>query len=76
MASGGHHLQQQKGGLETKIRTLVNDDLKALCRAYGYQVSGAKNTLVTRCLESKAPLTLESGVDDFTSLISQPSSIY
>jgi hypothetical protein len=54
MASGQHHWQQQKGLLESRIRGLVNDDLKQLCRAYGYQVSGTKIVLQRRCLEGKS----------------------
>lgn len=53
MASGGHILQQQKPNLERKIRTLYNDDLKRICKAHGYQVSGTKAVLQVRCLESK-----------------------
>ncbi|KAK5166233.1 E3 SUMO-protein ligase pli1 [Saxophila tyrrhenica] len=52
MASSGHILQQQKPGVEARIRALVNDDLKTICRAYGYQVSGAKALLVNRCVEA------------------------
>lgn len=53
MASGAHQLQQQGPQLEKGIRALVNEGLKKICRAHGYQVSGPKAVLVTRCLESK-----------------------
>jgi E3 SUMO-protein ligase PIAS1 len=57
MASA-QHLQQQKYALENRIRTLVNDDLKSICRAYGYQVSGTKIVLQKRCLEGEAAVRL------------------
>jgi E3 SUMO-protein ligase PIAS1 len=53
MASGGHSIQLQKGSLETRIKTLVNNDLKEICKAYEYQVSGTKAVLQKRCIESK-----------------------
>ena len=53
MASGGHVLQQQKTFIEAKIKGLVNQDLKEICKAYDYQVSGTKAVLQKRCLESE-----------------------
>ena len=53
MASGGHILQQQRIVVENKIRSLVNNDLKEICKAYEYQVSGTKAVLQGRCLESE-----------------------
>ncbi|KAM3417635.1 E3 SUMO-protein ligase pli1 [Cercospora zeina] len=50
-ASGGHLLHQQKNSVETRIKTLVNNDLKEICRAYNYQVSGQKSALQKRCTE-------------------------
>ena len=58
MASGGHNLQQQKYVYESKIKTLINPDLKEICKAYGYQVSGTKAVLQKRCLESELDLHL------------------
>lgn len=52
-ASGGHWLQQQRPSVETRIKTLVNNDLKEICRAYAYQVSGTKAALQKRCVESE-----------------------
>lgn len=45
--------QQQRNSLEKRITTLTNDELKTICRAYGYQVSGIKSTLQKRCLEGE-----------------------
>lgn len=53
MASGGHTMQQQRAGLETRIKSLVNNDLKEICKAYNYQVSGTKAVLQKRCIESE-----------------------
>lgn len=53
MASGGHVMLQEKPGLETKLKTLINDQLKDICRAYNYNVSGTKATLQKRCMESE-----------------------
>ena len=46
-------LAQQSQGVETQIKTLVNADLKEICRAWGYQVSGTKVQLQTRCSQSE-----------------------
>lgn len=53
MASGGHILQQQKPHVETRIKGLVNDNLKDICRAYGQPVSGNKANLQTRCIDGE-----------------------
>ena len=53
MASAGYTLQQQKGSVETRIKLLVNNDLKEICKAYNYQVSGTKAVLQKRCIESE-----------------------
>ena len=53
MASGGHLMLQQRQGLETKCRTLINTDLKEICKAYGLPVSGAKAVLQKRCMDRK-----------------------
>lgn len=44
---------QQKPALEAKIKTLVNSDLKEICRAYNQNVSGTKALLQGRCLEGE-----------------------
>nr|POE65077.1 hypothetical protein CFP56_34745 [Quercus suber] len=51
MASGLHLMAQQRSSVEARIKTLVNPDLKEICKAYGYQVSGTKAVLQKRCLE-------------------------
>ncbi|EME43250.1 hypothetical protein DOTSEDRAFT_45227 [Dothistroma septosporum NZE10] len=51
MASAGYTLQQQKGSVETRIKLLINSDLKEICKAYNYQVSGTKAVLQKRCIE-------------------------
>lgn len=48
-----HDLQRQKGNVETAIKTVVNNDLKEICKAYNYQVSGTKAVLQKRCIESE-----------------------
>ncbi|KAF1822626.1 uncharacterized protein K489DRAFT_319371, partial [Dissoconium aciculare CBS 342.82] len=53
MATANHHLQQQRPIVEARIRTLVNNDLKEICRAHNYQVSGNKAHLQARCIESE-----------------------
>lgn len=52
-AGGNYQLQQQKGKCEAAIKNCINSDLKEICKAYGYQVSGTKAVLQKRCLESK-----------------------
>ncbi|SMQ53175.1 unnamed protein product [Zymoseptoria tritici ST99CH_3D7] len=52
MASNGLSLQQQKGSLETRIKLLINNDLKTICREFDYQVSGTKATLQQRVIEA------------------------
>ena len=53
MASGAHVLAQQRPLLETRIKGLVNNDLKEICKAYGSPVSGTKALLQGRCISSK-----------------------
>ena len=53
MASGGHIMIQQKPSLETRIKTLINQDLKEICKAYNYPVSGTKAVLQKRCIDSE-----------------------
>lgn len=53
-ATGGHYqLQQQRPKCEAAIKNCINNDLKEICKAYNYQVSGTKAVLQKRCLESK-----------------------
>lgn len=52
-ATGGHYLQQQKPRCEAAIKNCINSDLKEICKAYNYQVSGTKAVLQKRCFESK-----------------------
>ena len=53
MASGGHLMLQGKPGIEAKIKTLINQDLKEICKAYGHPVSGNKASLQKRCMDSE-----------------------
>ncbi|CAK3936734.1 E3 SUMO- ligase pli1 [Lecanosticta acicola] len=46
-----YELQRQKGNVESTIKTVVNNDLKEICKAYNYQVSGTKAVLQKRCIE-------------------------
>lgn len=53
MASGGHLLAAQRQSVEARIKSLLNVDLKEICRAWGYPISGNKVHLQKRCMESK-----------------------
>lgn len=53
MASAGHLLAQRSLEVEARIKTLVNNDLKQICKAYGQGVSGAKIILHQRCISSE-----------------------
>lgn len=44
---------QQRAALEVKLKTLINEQLKDICRSYGHNVSGTKATLQKRCVDSK-----------------------
>lgn len=46
-------LQQQRPHVETRIKGLVNDNLKEICRAYNVAVSGTKAVLQNRCIQGK-----------------------
>ncbi|QIW98430.1 hypothetical protein AMS68_003948 [Peltaster fructicola] len=50
MASSGHLLVQQSPMVSARIKLLVNNDLKTICRAYGQAVSGTKVNLQARCI--------------------------
>ena len=47
---------QQRQGIETKCRTLINTDLKEICKAFGLPVSGAKAVLQKRCMDRELDL--------------------
>ncbi|KAK5112675.1 hypothetical protein LTR85_011186 [Meristemomyces frigidus] len=51
MASGGHLMLQQRPSVEGKIKQLINNDLKEICKAYGQAVSGTKSVLQKRCMD-------------------------
>ena len=59
MASGGHVLQQQRPHVETRIKGLVNENLKEICRAYGQGVTGTKAVLQGRCISGEWAVALE-----------------
>lgn len=46
-------LVQQRSVLETKIKTLVNNDLKEICKMWNHPVSGTKVILQKRCIDSE-----------------------
>jgi len=50
MSSGGYSLAAQKGNVETRIKGLINNDLKEICKAYHLPVSGTKAVLQTRVI--------------------------
>ncbi|KXL50830.1 MAG: hypothetical protein FE78DRAFT_176641, partial [Acidomyces sp. 'richmondensis'] len=51
MASGVPSMHQQRPGVEAKLKTLKNDELKEILKAYGKPVSGIKTALQKRCSE-------------------------
>lgn len=65
MASGGHSLAQQKQGVESRLKGLINVDLKELCKAYHTPVSGTKATLQRRCIAGKSSLWGARGAWEF-----------
>lgn len=50
MASGAHSLQQSKLAIEGRVKTLINNDLKEICRGENLAVSGVKAQLQARIL--------------------------
>jgi hypothetical protein len=56
MASGGHLLAQQRPVVEARIKSLLNADLKEICKAYGAAVSGTKVVLQRRCIQGECKL--------------------
>lgn len=53
MASGALDIQQQKLAVEAKIKSMLNQDLKDICRGENLAVSGVKAQLQTRILARK-----------------------
>jgi len=53
MASGIHSMHQQRPNVEAKLKTLKNDELKEILKAYGKPVSGIKTALQKRCSEGE-----------------------
>jgi hypothetical protein len=58
MASGGHLLAQQRPSVEARIKSLLNADLKEICKAYGAAVSGTKVILQKRCIQGECNMSL------------------
>jgi E3 SUMO-protein ligase PIAS1 len=50
MATASPSLLQQKAELAAQIKTLVNADLRDVCREESLQVSGVKSTLQNRII--------------------------
>jgi hypothetical protein len=44
-------LQQMAAGLTSRSKTLINNDLKKICREEGLQSSGVKSVLQSRVIE-------------------------
>jgi len=53
MASGALSMHQTRLSVEGKIKVLINNDLKEICRGEGLAVSGVKAQLQSRILERK-----------------------
>lgn len=47
-------LIQQRSAVEARIKLLINNDLKEICKNYSYPVSGTKAVLQGRCMESRS----------------------
>ncbi|KAM0719224.1 hypothetical protein Q7P37_005129 [Cladosporium fusiforme] len=68
MSSGAHLLAQQRPSVEARIKVLINDDLKKICKAYGQPVSGTKIVLQKRCISVLEELIAKgdpAGFDEF-----------
>ncbi|OCK84814.1 hypothetical protein K432DRAFT_413769 [Lepidopterella palustris CBS 459.81] len=50
MATSGRALQEQAHALQARIKTLINSDLKEICRGENLQVSGVKAALQNRII--------------------------
>ena len=46
-------LAQQRPSVEARIKSLLNADLKEICKAYGAAVSGTKVVLQKRCIQGE-----------------------
>lgn len=46
-------LAQQRYSVEARIKSLLNADLKEICKAYGAAVSGTKVVLQKRCIQGE-----------------------
>jgi hypothetical protein len=57
MASGAQSVQQQREYIDRRLKNLLNDHLREICKAYGKQVSGNKAILQGRCVESESSIT-------------------
>lgn len=68
MASAGHMLIQQSPMVEAKIKTLLNNDLRTICRAYGQAVSGTKIHLQNRCITILRDIVAKGDVTRFQEL--------
>jgi E3 SUMO-protein ligase PIAS1 len=56
MSSGGA-LQGQQVTLAAKVKTLINNDLREICRGENLQVSGVKSQLQSRILDREFPVS-------------------
>jgi E3 SUMO-protein ligase PIAS1 len=56
MSTGGS-LQSQQDTLAAKVKTLINNDLREICRGENLQVSGVKAALQSRILECTLPVS-------------------
>lgn len=46
-------LAQQRPNVEARIKSLLNAELKDICKAYGAAVSGTKIILQKRCIQGE-----------------------
>ncbi|KAL9093329.1 MAG: hypothetical protein Q9165_004070 [Trypethelium subeluteriae] len=62
MALASPGVQQQVEKLSRQIKTLINSDLKEICRTEGLPVSGVKATLQKRILEHEVNISGDTAV--------------
>jgi hypothetical protein len=62
MASGA--MSPQRHTLIAHVKTLINQDLREICRQEGLPVSGIKSQLQTRVIDCKFISAVESGKAD------------
>lgn len=60
MASASGSLQSQGHAIETRIKTLVNNELREICRGEGLLVSGIKSQLQKRIIDCVLPTSVYS----------------